>query len=58
MITNMYIANDSLPNETKARIERSTATHLWGWNTGGGTSTLKYRAQSTHRDIIHTVVRV
>ena len=40
MITNMYIANDSLPNETKARIERSTATHLWGWNTGGGTSTL------------------
>lgn len=58
MIANMYMAYDSLPNETKKRIDGLTATHRWGWNTGGGTPTLNTGQQSTHPDVIHPVVRV
>ncbi|MGI9382385.1 MAG: TauD/TfdA dioxygenase family protein [Methyloligellaceae bacterium] len=55
---NMYLVYDSLPEKTKARIADLTATHRWGWNTGGGTPKLTPEQQATHPDVVHPVVRV
>ncbi len=57
LAANMVMAYDSLPDKTKARIDGLTATHRWGWNTGGGTPILNDRQQATHPDVTHPVVR-
>lgn len=54
---NMRMAYDNLPEKTKKRIEGLTATHRWGWNTGGATPKLTKEQQETHPDVVHPVVR-
>lgn len=58
LVANMYLAYDSLPEKTKQRIASLTATHRWGWNTGGATPKLNERQSATHPDVTHPVVRV
>ncbi len=58
LAANMYLAYDGLPEKTKGRIETLTATHRWGWNTGGATPKLTKEQQDTHPDVVHRVVRV
>lgn len=58
LAANMYLAYDSLPEKTKRRIEGLTATHRWGWNTGGATPQLTEKQQQTHPDVVHPVVRI
>ncbi|MDH3580044.1 MAG: TauD/TfdA family dioxygenase [Hyphomicrobiales bacterium] len=57
LAANMYLAYDNLPKKTKQRIEGLTATHRWGWNTGGATPKLTDEQSATHPDVIHPVVR-
>ena len=57
LAANMYMAYDGLPEKTKSRIENLTATHRWGWNTGGATPTLTKEQQETHPDVVHPIVR-
>ncbi|MFQ5937389.1 MAG: TauD/TfdA dioxygenase family protein [Acidiferrobacterales bacterium] len=58
LAANMYMAYDSLSGKTKQRIVGLTATHRWGWNTGGATPTLNERQSATHPDVVHPVVRI
>lgn len=58
LVANMYLAYDSLPEKTKRRIAGLTATHRWGWNTGGATPKLNEQQSATHPDVTHPVVRV
>ncbi len=58
LAVNMVMAYDSLPARTKARLDGLTATHRWGWNTGGGTPTLNERQRAAHPDVAHPVVRL
>ncbi len=57
LAANMYLAYDGLPDKTKRRIENLSATHRWGWNTGGATPTLTQEQLDTHPDVVHPVVR-
>lgn len=57
LAANMYMAYDGLPEKTRRRIEGLTATHRWGWNTGGATPKLNEQQQATHPDVVHPVVR-
>lgn len=57
LAANMYMAYDGLPEKTKRRIDGLTATHRWGWNTGGATPRLTEEQQATHPDVVHPVVR-
>ncbi|GAB4240063.1 MAG: TauD/TfdA family dioxygenase [Methyloligellaceae bacterium] len=57
LAANMYMAYDNLPEKTKRRIEGLTATHRWGWNTGGATPQLNAQQSATHPDVVHPVVR-
>ncbi len=57
LAANMYLAYDSLPEKTKQRIEGLTATHRFGWNTGGATPKLTQKQRETHPDVVHPVVR-
>lgn len=57
LAANLYLAYDRLPDPTKQRIEGLTATHRWGWNTGGATPKLSEEQSATHPDVIHPVVR-
>lgn len=58
LVANMYLAYDSLPERTKRRIAGLTATHRWGWNTGGATPKLNQQQSATHPDVTHPVVRL
>lgn len=58
LVANMSLAYERLPAATQRRITGLTATHRWGWNTGGATPTLNERQQATHPDVVHPVVRV
>jgi taurine dioxygenase len=58
LVANMYMAYDRLPGQTKERIENLTATHRWGWNTGGATPRLNEQQNAAHPDVVHPVVRV
>ncbi|HSF96775.1 MAG TPA: TauD/TfdA family dioxygenase [Thermohalobaculum sp.] len=57
MVANMALAYETLPEATKRRIEGLTATHRWGWNTGGATPKLTPEQQAAHPDVVHPVVR-
>lgn len=57
LVANMYMAYDNLRDKTKQRIEGLTATHRWGWNTGGATPKLTDEQSATHPDVVHPVVR-
>jgi len=57
MVANMALAYERLPAATKTRIANLTATHRWGWNTGGATPTLTPEQRASHPDVIHPVVR-
>lgn len=57
MVANMYMAYDTLPAVLKQKIGTLTATHRWGWNTGGGTPALSPDQKNSHPDVIHPVVR-
>jgi taurine dioxygenase len=57
MVANMALAFERLPEATKTRIDGLTATHRWGWNTGGATPPLTPEQRATHPDVIHPVVR-
>ena len=57
LAANMYLAYDGLPENTKNRIENLTATHRWGWNTGGATPKLTQQQQEAHPDVVHPIVR-
>ena len=58
MAANMYLAYDGLPDRLKQRIAPMTATHRWGWNTGGAAPKLTKEQQETHPDVVHPVVRI
>lgn len=58
MVANIYMAYDGLPDQTKEKIHGLTATHRWGWNTGGGTPTLSKEQEQAHPDVVHPVVRI
>jgi taurine dioxygenase len=58
LVANMYMAYDRLRGQTKERIENLTATHRWGWNTGGATPRLNEQQNAAHPDVVHPVVRV
>ncbi|MGR3715688.1 MAG: TauD/TfdA dioxygenase family protein [Thermohalobaculum sp.] len=57
LVANMALAYEGLPRVTQSRIEGLTATHRWGWNTGGATPTLTPEQRASHPDVIHPVVR-
>lgn len=57
LAANLYLAYENLPESLKQRIEHLTATHRWGWNTGGATPTLTAEQSATHPDVVHPVVR-
>ena len=57
LVANMALAYEKLPETTKTRIADLTATHRWGWNTGGATPTLTPEQLATHPDVVHPVVR-
>lgn len=57
MVCNMALAYERLPQATKDRIEGLTATHRWGWNTGGATPQMTPEQKAKHPDVIHPVVR-
>jgi taurine dioxygenase len=57
LVANMALAYQSLPEATKTRIVGLTATHRWGWNTGGATPALTPEQRATHPDVVHPVVR-
>lgn len=57
LAANMCMAYDGLPEKTKQRIAKLTATHRWGWNTGGAAPKLTKEQQETHPDVVHPVVR-
>jgi taurine dioxygenase len=57
LVANMALAYEKLPETTKTMIANLTATHRWGWNTGGATPTLTPEQRATHPDVIHPVVR-
>ena len=57
MVANMALAYERLPQATKDRIAGLTATHRWGWNTGGATPKLTEAQQASHPDVVHPVVR-
>lgn len=57
LVANMALAYEKLPEATKRRIDGLTATHRWGWNTGGATPKLTAAQQAAHPDVVHPVVR-
>lgn len=57
LAANMCMAYDGLPKKTKQRIANLSATHRWGWNTGGAAPKLTKKQQKTHPDVVHPVVR-
>jgi len=57
LVANMALAYARLPEATKRRIAGLTATHRWGWNTGGATPKLTVGQQAAHPDVVHPVVR-
>jgi len=57
MVANMALAYEKLPSAMKDRIADLTATHRWGWNTGGATPALTAAQQAAHPDVMHPVVR-
>ena len=48
LAANMVMAYETLPDAMKKKINGTTATHRWGWNTDGGTPTLNTQQQGTH----------
>ena len=58
LAANMCMAYDGLPDKLKRRIAPLTATHRWGWNTGGAAPKLTDKQQETHPDVVHPVVRI
>lgn len=58
LAANMCLAHDNLPEKTKQRIEGLTASHRYGWNSGGATPKLTQKQQDTHPDVVHPVVRI
>lgn len=56
-VCNMALAYERLPQATKDRIEGLTATHRWGWNTGGATPQMTPEQKAKHPDVVHPVVR-
>ena len=58
LAANMYMAYDGLPEKTKQRISGLTATHRFGWNTGGAAPKLTKTQRDTHPDVVHPVVRI
>jgi len=57
LVCNMAAAYEALPQAMKDRIEGLTATHRWGWNTGGATPQMTPEQKAKHPDVIHPVVR-
>lgn len=57
MVCNMAAAYETLPQTLKDRIEGLSATHRWGWNTGGATPAMTPEQKAKHPDVIHPVVR-
>ncbi|MBT3904369.1 MAG: TauD/TfdA family dioxygenase [Rhodospirillaceae bacterium] len=57
LAANMVMAYETLPDAMKKKINGTTATHRWGWNTDGGTPTLNTQQQGTHPDVSQPVVR-
>ncbi len=57
MVANMALAYERLPRAMKDRIAGLTATHRWGWKTGGATPKLTDEQRATHPDVVHPVVR-
>ncbi len=57
LVANMALAYEGLPRATRSRIDGLTATHRWGWNTGGATPRLTPEQRASHPDVIHPVVR-
>ncbi|MDH3665936.1 MAG: TauD/TfdA family dioxygenase [Paracoccaceae bacterium] len=57
MVANMTLAYERLPQAVMDRIEGLTATHRWGWNTGGATPKLTDEQRVSHPDVVHRVVR-
>lgn len=57
MVCNMALAYEKLPQATKDRIAGLTATHRWGFNTGGATPQMTPEQKAKHPDVIHPVVR-
>ena len=57
LVANMALAYEKLPAAVKRRIEGLTATHRWGWNTGGATPALTDAQRAAHPDVVHPVVR-
>ena len=58
LAANMCLAYDNLPEKTKQRIEGLTASHRYGWNSGGATPKLTQKQRDTHPDVVHPVVRI
>ena len=57
LVTDLAAAYADLSKATKERIENLTATHRFGWNTGGGTPKLTDSQENAHPDVMHSVVR-
>jgi taurine dioxygenase len=57
MVANLALAYETLPEAMKSRIKDLTATHRWGWNTGGATPKMTPEQDALHPDVIHPVVR-
>lgn len=57
LVANMALAYETLPEPTRRRIEGLTATHRWGWNTGGATPKFTPEQEAKHPDVVHPVVR-
>lgn len=57
LVANMALAYERLPEAVKRKIDGLTATHRWGWNTGGATPALTPEQRAAHPDVVHPVVR-
>ncbi len=58
MIANMYLAYETLPSHTKARISGRTAIHRYGWRGGAAITPLTAEQKAATPDVEHPVVRV
>ena len=57
LVANLAAAYGDLPQSSKAKIKNLTATHRFGWNTGGGTPKLTSAQERAHPEVVHPVVR-
>ncbi|MEM0989396.1 MAG: TauD/TfdA family dioxygenase [Pseudomonadota bacterium] len=58
MVCNMAAAYEALDGDMQARTVGLTATHRWGFNTGGATPKMTPEQKAKHPDVVHPVVRV